>query len=71
MNYLQQSKVEQAVIRSIEDVNGLNTDGVLQVLAMDPTGRVSACSNTELHYILSTSENPEVRRVDTQLVKKQ
>jgi beta-aspartyl-peptidase (threonine type) len=67
VSYLEKyGNVEQAVKHSIQDLLDLGPkQGVIQVLAMDKDGKISACSNQTLHYIHASSDKPEIRKVDT------
>ncbi len=69
VNNLSNGDVDDAVNQSIKEVLELKERGIIQVLAMDQEGNVSACSNQSLHYILSSSENPDIERIDTLLLK--
>lgn len=62
---LQTMDVSDAVQEGIKDLLELNDKGVIQILAMDKNGSVSACSNSTLHFVQASDEHPETQRIDT------
>ena len=66
VNYLQNTgSVDEAVKNGIRDLYELDENGIIQILAMDKDGKVSACSNTKLHYVFASNEQPYLQKIDT------
>lgn len=62
---LQTMNVSDAVQEGIKEVLQLHEKGVIQILAMDKNGAVSACSNSTLHFVHASKDHPETHRIDT------